>query len=413
MRRDPGIGFNRSRRVAGVSLNGGGMLNHFSNAHVGGLVAAAALAAVSQFAVAQTAVLGANSAGAAYVYPNVNFPAGSCPATLTSNTVSGMTGSAPHGVGFYGSDFSLIASFSQSRVYNVRLSTATALNVLDTSGIGYNGTATIAVAPSLNYAIAATGGTAYVLAAPFTAVSATTIALPGSVAGYQTQAIAFDAASRAYIGHSGGISVLDPPYTSILFTIPGNFESVAITPNGNQLLATDLGTVVSIFTGPFSAGSTPVTLTVGGVNGLDGIIVAPDGQHALAAVASTSDRLVSIAAPFTSSSVVELITLPTGVGSFEDVSISADNNFALVTGNFGDGRLVAVRAPFTTVGATACAVPVAGGRGAGAVRFLPTALQPPAAGPVVVPTLSTWAIALLALLAGGTALIALRCRRVG
>jgi hypothetical protein len=390
------------------------MSNTLSTSAVGKILATATLVVFSQFAAAQTAVLGANSANAAYVYPNVNFPAGSCPASLTANTVSGIpAGSAPHGVGFYGSDFALIASFGQSQIFNVRLSTASTLNVLNTAALGYNGSSTVAIAPSLNYAIAATGSTAYILSAPFSAVTGTTTALPGSIAGFQTQAIAFDTAtSRAYIAHSAGISALDPPYSSVLFTIPGSFQSVAITPNNNQLLATSLATTVSIFTGPFSAGSTPAVLTVAGASGLDGIIVSPDGTRALVAVAFANDILVSIAAPFTASSTVDLIALPTGVGSFEDVSISADNLFALVTGNFGDGRLVGVRAPFTTAGATACAFPVTGGRGAGAVRFLPSALQPPAAGPAPVPTLSPWALLLLALVAGSAAFVALRRRQI-
>ena len=214
-------------------------------------VAALAIAcALSPLATAQTAVLGSTTE--IFVYPLISFPAGSCPANVPVNTVTGGTGFT-HGVGFYGSDFALVSYFNASQIRNVQLSTATVLNTIDTSGIGYNGQSTIAVAPNLQYAVAATGSNAYVFQAPFTAPTATSIALPGSVASYQTQAIAFDGASRAYIAHSAGVSALDPPYTSIAFTFPGNFEAIAISPDGTTLLMTTLASTIGIATGPFSA----------------------------------------------------------------------------------------------------------------------------------------------------------------
>ncbi len=323
-------------------------------------------------ALAQTAVLG--NFQQVYVYPQITFPAGSCPATVPVNTVAGGAGSS-HGVGFYGTDFALVSYFGQSQIRNVQLSTATVLNTISTSGIGYSGTGTIAVAPSLSFAIAATGGTAYVFQAPFTAPTTTSIALPGAVAGYQTQAIVFNAASRAFISHSGGISVLDPPYTSIAFTIPGDFEAVAITPDGNTLLATNLNAQLGIINGPFSAASTTSFLTIAGT-ALDGITVTPDGTRALVVSASGTSPLYSVAAPFTTTSTVDVIPFPAGLGSFEDVSVSSDGLYALATGNNGT-NLGLIRGPFTTGAATSCQIPVTGGRGAGAVRFLPPGLQPP------------------------------------
>ncbi len=408
-----------ARRDAGFvgqfTQTGGLMPNTVSG--LGRALAATALLAFSQFAAAQTAVLGANGPGIGYVFPNVNFPAGSCPGTLTANQITGLTGSpAPHGVGFYGSDFALLSSFGQSTVYNVQLSTASTLNVLSTSTLGYNGTATIAVAPSLSYAIAASGLTAFVLAAPFTSVTGTTVALPGSVAGYQTQAVVFNAASRAFIAHSAGISVLDPPYTSVAFTIPGNHEAVAITPDGNTLLATSLGTTVVIYTGPFSGATTGVTLTIAGASGLDGITVTPDGSRALVVAAfAPPNTLYSIAAPYSAASVVDTIALGAG-GNFEDISVSADGLFAMLTGQGSGQPPIAVRGPFTTAGATPCAISNVPDRSNGAVRFLPTGLQPPPGPPPVpleVPTLSELALALLALLAAGTAWLTLRRRRIG
>ena len=379
------------------------------------LARAAAIAtacALSPLAMAQTAVLG--NFQQVLVYPSVSFPAGSCPASVPVNTVTGGAGSS-HGVGFYGSDFALVSYFGASEIRNVQLSTATTLNSISTSTVGYSGTGTIAVAPSLGFAIAATGASAYVFQAPFTAPTATSVAIPGSVAGYQTQAIAFNAASRAFIAHSAGISVLDPPYTAVAFTIPGNFEAIAISADGNTLLLTNLDANVSIFTAPFSAASTPAVLTIPAGGSLDGIAITPDGSRALVVTGiGAADQIHSIAAPFTAASVVERIQLPTGLGTFEDISISADGLYALMTGNSG-ASMGMVRAPFTTAGATACALPVVGGRGAGAVRFLPTALQPPPGPPVVqrdVPTMGAGPLAAMALLAAMLGMIALR-RRAG
>ena len=173
------------------------------------------------------------------------------------------------------------------------------------------------------------------------------------------------------------------------------------------------GNTVRIFTGPFSAASTPVNLVIAGTSGLDGIVFTPDGSRAVVVDALGSQAFIySIAAPYTASSVVDAIPIPAGTGSLEDVSISADGNFLLATGNSG-AAMPLVRGPFTAAGATACAVPVTGGRGAGAVRFLPVNLQPPIGPPaptLPVPTLSEWALAALGLLLAFSAFTALRRR---
>jgi hypothetical protein len=358
---------------------------------------AVAVALSPALAGAQTAVLG--NFQQIYVYPQISFNPGACPATVPVNTVTGGAGNS-HGVGFYGTDFALVSYFGASQIRNVQLSTATVLNTISTTGVGYNGTGTIAIAPSLSYAIAAAGNTAFIFQAPFTAPTATTVTLPGSVAGYQTEAIVFNSASRAFIAHSGGISVLDPPYTSVAFTIPGDFESVALTPNGNTLLATNLNAQLGIINGPFSAASTTSFLTIAGT-ALDGITVTPDGSRALVISASGTSPLFSIAAPFTTTSTVDVIPFPAGLGSFEDISVSSDGLYALATGNNGT-NLGLIRAPFTTAGATSCQIPVTGGRGAGAVRFLPPGLQPPPPPPpranVIVPASSPEGLAFMALL---------------
>jgi hypothetical protein len=374
------------------------------------------LVAMSSFAAAQTAVVGtADGANKVIVYPNVTWAAGSCPANLTSNIVSGTSG-RPHGVGFYGSDFALVSSFSSSQIFNVQLSTAATLNTINSGAFGYTGTGTIAVAPSLNFALAQEGSSLKVIAAPFTAPTATSVVMPGSVAGYQTQAIVFNSASRAFISHSGGVSVVDPPYTSVAFTMAiGPAEAITITPDGNTIMVTSLSNTVRIVTGPFSAASTAVTLSLSaaGASQLDGLYTTPDGSQTLVVDAGAQNSLFVINAPYSASSTVQKITLPAGAGTFEDVSISADGLFALLTGNSSTGPLTGVRAPFTTAGATACNFPITGGRGAGAVRFLPTNLQPPpgpAAGPVVVPTLSPGALAALLAMAALAGLMALRRR---
>jgi len=355
------------------------------------------LLAVSPWAGAQTAILG-DTNGAAYVFPNVTF-SGACPATVPSSPVTGVSGT-PHGVGYYGSDFALISNFGASQVFNVQISTHAVLNTISTGAAGYDGTGSIAVAPSLQYAVMVSNGTLVAMKAPFSAPTFTSVALPGSMSGFQTEGIVFDAASRVYVAHSAGISVLDPPYTSIAFTIPGGAQSIAITPSGNQLLTTHLNAAgVSIYTGPFSAASVAVTLPVPGSSALDGIVSTPDGSRVLVVDAGSSN-LFSIAAPYSAASVIDTIPLLAGTGTLEDVSVSADGLYALMTGNSGPA-MPFVKGPFTTAGATVCQIPVTGGRGAGAVRFLPTALQPPI-GPAVeiVPTLSQWALIALGLLLG-------------
>ena len=216
----------------------------------------------------------------------------------------------------------------------------------------------------LNFALGCgSSSTLAVIAGPFTATSTiTSVALPGLIQTYQTEAIVFDPAGRAFVYNTAGISVLDPPYSAITFTIPasnGVSGSIAISPDGLTLLTTDLSSGnVNIYSAPFSSGSTPVTLATGGT-AMDGIMVAPDGAHALV-VSAGSSNLVSIAAPFSASSTVETITLSSNFGSFEDVGISADSQLAIMTGNAGSADAAFIQAPFTTAGATLFTVNIPG-----------------------------------------------------
>ncbi len=309
--------------------------------------------------------------------PNTGLP------TPTQNNVTGVpAGAQPHGVSYFGSNSALVSNFGFSQVFVVRISTASVLSTINTPG--YNGTGTIAVAPTLTHALAAgQTSTLSVIHAPFNASSTiTTVTLPGTIASYQTQAIVFNNAGRAFVFHTTGISVLDPPYSSIAFTIPlanGSSGAITISPNGTRLLATTFSNTVQIFSSPYSAGSTPSTLTIAGASGLDGIMVAPNGANALVA-ASGSAQVFAISSPFSGSSTVQQIPLPAALTSepgFEDVGISANSQLAIITGNSVGAQAPAafIEAPFTTAGATVHVVTINGpGRGAGAVRFLPPGL---------------------------------------
>lgn len=318
--------------------------------------------------------------------PNTGLP------TPAQTVVPGLPeGSRPHGVAYFGSDNALLSDFNQGRVFNVQISTASLVSTITTSP-SYGGMGSIAVAPGLAHALACGGSTTLsVLHAPFIAgATITTVALPGQVASYQTQAIGFAPSGRAFVYTTAGISVLDPPYSSIAFTIPvsGNANSgaLAVSPDGNTLLVTKLTTVVEMFTAPFTAASTGSTLTVAGAQGLDGIQITPDGTKALVAGVFASLQAYAISAPFSSGSLVEALPIPAAcTGGFEDVGISADGQLAVFTGNSSGSRLPAafVRAPFTAAGATSFAVqlgsagpPDTRGRGTGAVRFLPPGLAP-------------------------------------
>ena len=286
---------------------------------------------------------------------------------------------------YYGSDNALVADFSNSRIFVTKVSTASLVLTIDTAAAGYNGTGTIAVAPNLTTALAmGTTNSLKVIQAPFGPGSAiTSITLPGVINSYQGQAIVFNNAGRAFVYNTAGISVLDSPYTAIAFTIPvsnGASGSIGITPDGNQLLVTDLNTnQVKIFGAPFSAASTSTSLTIPGGDDLDGIMVAPDGGSAIV-VSSLLHHAAAITAPFSSTSTVETFTLPAGTVGFEDVGISADSKIAILTGDSSSEPAVFINAPFTAAGATITNVPIAGvansSRGNGSVRFQPPGLAP-------------------------------------
>ena len=354
---------------------------------VGIMVMAGLAAALAQSPAEAQAILGTSGDGnLAVVFPT---PGSALPTPSQANVTGLPGGASPHGVTYYGSDHALVSDFNNSRVFVVQISTNSLVDTINTAGT-YAGLGTIAVSPNLQVALAnGTSTTLAVIHAPYAAGSTiTTVTLPGSIGSWQTQAIVFNSAGRAFVYHTTGISVLDPPYTAVAFTIPvtGNGSglqsngAIAITPDGSTLLTTKFTGAVEIWTAPFSAASTPTTLTVAGTHAFDGIMVTPDGSKAI--VGDLYETVSVISAPFSPASTVESITLPVvfgGVAGFEDVGISADGQLAILTGgsNANASPALFIQAPFTAAGATAHAVTVNGpGRGAGAARFLPPGLAP-------------------------------------
>ena len=307
-------------------------------------------------------------------------------APASQNLVSGIPSNAnPQGVAFFGSDNGLIADIGNSRIFVTQVSTGALLSTIDTSPVGYRGGGTIAVSPDQTTALAmgsapsATINSLYVIRAPFNSSSALTpVAMPGSVGSFQTEAIVFSNAGRAFVNTTAGISVLDAPYTAVTFTIPffNNSGSIAVTPNGNTILFTDLNTnSVGVYQAPFSGSSVATFLDVPGGVVLDGIAIAPNGQSAIV-VDNGSHFAAGIAAPFSSGSTVSTIPLPAGNDQFEDVGISADSQLAILAGGSILEPAILIRAPFNSSAVTSN-VPISGvantSRGRGSVRFQPAA----------------------------------------
>lgn len=342
------------------------------------------------------------------VFPtaNTNLP------NPEQKTVPGLpSGARPHGVAYFGDAGGLVSDFRNSRVFVVDLRTNSLVDTITPTA--YNGTGTIAIAPGSGYALASGEfNKLSVIQSPFTASSTiTTVSLPGRIPAYETQAIVFNTAGRAFVYHIQGISVLDPPYDTITFTISAPFNitggAIAISPDGNTLLTTDWETpTIYIFKAPFSASSTPETLIVvtnletldlsntdsdepAGPSGGDsanpsqvavgfvGIRIIPDNTKALVCSSTLSTpKVYALSAPFSGASTVEEIPLPgelTSGRGFEDIGLSYDGNLAIITGGSDSGAPAAfIQAPFTAAGAKVFAVNIAGGgRGAGAVRFQP------------------------------------------
>src|SRR4051812_21901972 len=255
----------------------------------------------------QPAVLGTTlSSNRIVVIPDANTPSNQV-------LVPGLPVDAqPHGGAYYGSDNALVADGGHSRIFVIKVSTASLLSTIDTTAAGYDGSGTIAVTPDQSAALVM-GGTGIdsinlkVIHAPFGPASAiTTLQIPEMIPTYQTQGIVFNSAGRAFIRGTGGISVLDPPYTSVAFSFAptdGSGGAIAISPDGNTLLTTcacagfTTATVVRIYHAPFSESSTFTEVIVPDGDRLDGIAIAPDGASAIV-VSILAHHAAVIHAPF-------------------------------------------------------------------------------------------------------------------
>jgi hypothetical protein len=307
---------------------------------------------------------------------------------LASNTpaqklVTGLPGgNGTQGVAYFGDR--VLAMDAQNTgvskgIFIIQASTGTLLDTIN-PGTGFNGTGTIAVSPDASVALAMGGPpTLFVVRAPFNASSIVQkITLPGSFHTGQTQGIVFDSAGRAFVSHTQGVSVLDPPYNSVAFEIKSGagISPIAITPDGKTLLLGGDSAKIRIIKAPFSAASVVENLALPPGQSIAGIMVTPDGTKALAV--GFPRAVFAISAPFTSSSTVESLPLPATSGSavpnFEDVGISADGQIAVATGGDPPSEApVFIRAPFTAAAAQSYYVPIQGGigRNRGAVRFQP------------------------------------------
>lgn len=328
--------------------------------------------------VGQPAILTQTVTGGGGVIVRYNDPLNA--PTNQSITAGVPANAVPQGIAYAGDNKVLVCDTDNSRIFVIRASDAALLSTIDTSAAGYDGSGSIAVSPQHDVALASGNSSSVnVIQAPFTSASTiTSVALPGFVRNYTTEAIVFDQAGRAFVRHSTGISVLDPPYNTVAFTMninTGLRPSLAITPDGNTLLATGSNGITStifIFHAPFSSSSTFQTLPA--FSGVDGIKVTPDGSKALV-VSSSLHTVGAISAPFSSTSNIQVLPLPAGSEGFEHVDISADGQLAIVTGRSQTEPPILIRAPFTAAGATSSNIPVNGSnpsRTGGAVVFVPS-----------------------------------------
>ena len=269
----------------------------------------------------------------------------------------------------------------------------------------YGGWGTIAAPPSYNVVLASSNtewygyrdlssNVVHVIRPPFNAsASVKKTRIPGFIQPYQQNAIAFDPKTeRAFIFHNdlagegGGISVLDPPYSRVEFTIPCPWwdGDVAITPDGKTLLVTgihDGQEGVGVYHAPFSPASRRERLPLGtgeyGPYSAFGVAITPDGSTAIVTSNWGYRKAFAIRAPFNAASQVEELPLPPDVqwggDNFESVDISPDGQLAILAGgDWNDAEpAVFIRAPFTAAGATSYNVAIPGGRANGAVRFRP------------------------------------------
>jgi hypothetical protein len=313
-----------------------------------------------------------------YPTPNADSP------NPTAIPVTGLPADAnPKGVSCFGADTCLVADSGKKRVHVVRVSSATVVDTISTASVNYTGAGTLAVNPQGSHALAidpfAFSGQLTVITAPFTSAGATVSAIPvaGAVLAGGTQSIVFAPNGTAFVCTGGSIVVLPHPYIGVTPTVmqlPTGCGNLAITSDGNALLAPN-GTTVRIFSAPFSAASTPVTLNVPGADSLVAATVTPDNLKALVLDAS-GKAIFAVSAPFTSSSTVEQITFQGIFPHLQQIAVSPDNTLAIATGGGTNQLIPFVRPPFAAGAANAFDVFIPGGSGLGGVTFLGPAGPP-------------------------------------
>jgi hypothetical protein len=285
-----------------------------------------------------------------------------------------------------------------------------------TSDNSYQGFGSAAINPARSHVLLAPGSPAnpaqrnkvWVMAMPLSAgaVADAVLTLPGALGTAQTRAIVFDPVTgRAYVGHSAGITAIDPPYrdANIAYTIDlppvlnaqaSIGRAIALSPDRQVLLstATTDGRPLSIIHAPFSASSTAEDLFIATAVRLGAAAFTASGDQVLVVDNAISNdqfsaQFFAVNAPYSASSAVARMSIArhTSAAGFEDLAISPDGQFvALVGGSFEpEDRLVLARAPFTAAGFSCQAVrlPSVGppygstGRGTGTATFWPEPLE--------------------------------------
>ena len=353
-----------------------------------------------------------------YFAPVVLFPdfagSGSPPSFAFARHLPSLLPS-PHGLTVVAANRALASRIGSNSVEVVDTTTAQTVDLIGLPA--YNGFGTLAVNPAKTHVLVlGEANKLWVIAAPFDHTAAqTSLTLPSTGDTATARMIAFHPTTgRAFLALVSGIAVLDPPYTSIAFTIPSpngvpvdlsglpSTGSIAISPDGTTLVATGSDASKSlpdlrIFHAPFSAASVPEVLTISGAQ-LRGMAFTPDGSRLLVVDFTTRTlpqlaRVYSVAAPFGAASTYETLQFDaTGAftgskqSGFEDVDISADGQQAALGGggSFDAGDpLVVLKAPFTAAGVTYTKIelpldPRPGftghGRGTGTARFWSTSI---------------------------------------
>jgi hypothetical protein len=321
---------------------------------------------------------------------------------------------ATHGLTLVAANRALATQEFYGKIDLIDTSTGTRIESYDlpkpTPTTNHDGYGTLAVNTARTHVLAVTSlDTLWVIPSPFDhTATATMLALPSSASTPQTRAIAFDGTTgRAYIALVTGIAVVDPPYTSVAFTIPTSngvtgtpigpvTGAIALSPDNATLVATrgtsgtGFAPDLRIFHAPFTVASVPEVLTIAGAS-LDGMTFTPDGSKVLVVENAQKPtpalpRVYSISAPFSAASTVETLQFDAGGNhdGFEDVDISADGQLAALSGGSETGDpLIVLKAPFTAAGFSFTKIDLpqfhdpysgTGGRGDGTARFWSAAI---------------------------------------